>query len=325
MATDPVRRLEPVVRLAPAKVNLTLAVLGTRPDGFHDLHSVMVPLDLADRLSVAVAATGRRRHAPRRRLRPRTRRRQPRPAGDRRGPPRRAAGVGPPGAAAAPRRPPREADPRRGRAGRRLLGRGRGGRRCARGLGRDASIRRHAFGSRRSWARTCRSSWPVARRWSRGAESASPRWPGCGTRDPAHDRPGLLLVTPSCGISTPAVFRAWDEGARVAGGAARMASMHLAEELRNGRLRVADLLARASVAGGGQRPGARGDGRGARPRALQAGAAAAPRPGRSASPAPGPPTGRSILRMPRRPRPPTSSARRSPPATCPHRARTSRS
>ena len=29
------RRLEPVVRLAPAKVNLTLAVLGTRPDGYH--------------------------------------------------------------------------------------------------------------------------------------------------------------------------------------------------------------------------------------------------------------------------------------------------
>jgi 4-diphosphocytidyl-2-C-methyl-D-erythritol kinase len=65
--------------------------------------------------------------------------------------------------------------------------------------------------------------------------------------DPAHDRPGLLLVTPSCGISTPAAFRAWDQGARAAGGAARMASMHLAEELRNGRLRVADLLARASV------------------------------------------------------------------------------
>ena len=65
--------------------------------------------------------------------------------------------------------------------------------------------------------------------------------------DRTHDRPGLLLVTPSCGISTPAAFRAWDGGARVGGGAARMASQHLAEELRNGRLRVADLLARASV------------------------------------------------------------------------------
>ena len=48
--------LAPVIRLAPAKLNLTLAVLGTRPDGFHDLHSVMVPLGLADRLSLARAS-----------------------------------------------------------------------------------------------------------------------------------------------------------------------------------------------------------------------------------------------------------------------------
>src|SRR5262249_25968476 len=44
----------PVVRLAPAKLNLTLAVVGRRPDGYHTLHSVMAPLDLADRLTLAV-------------------------------------------------------------------------------------------------------------------------------------------------------------------------------------------------------------------------------------------------------------------------------
>ena len=65
--------------------------------------------------------------------------------------------------------------------------------------------------------------------------------------DERHDRPGLLLITPAVGISTPESFRAWDDGARAIGGAARLASAHLAEELRGGRLRVADLLARASV------------------------------------------------------------------------------
>jgi 4-diphosphocytidyl-2-C-methyl-D-erythritol kinase len=62
MAERPVaadRRLSPAVRLAPAKLNLTLAVAGRRPDGFHDLHSVMVPLALADRLSVAAGAGDR--------------------------------------------------------------------------------------------------------------------------------------------------------------------------------------------------------------------------------------------------------------------------
>jgi 4-diphosphocytidyl-2-C-methyl-D-erythritol kinase len=55
---DPTRRLAPVVRLAPAKLNLTLAVAGRRSDGYHDLHSIVVPLRVADRLSVA-AGTGR--------------------------------------------------------------------------------------------------------------------------------------------------------------------------------------------------------------------------------------------------------------------------
>jgi 4-diphosphocytidyl-2-C-methyl-D-erythritol kinase len=53
--SDPARRLTPVVRLASAKLNLTLAVVGRRPDGYHALHSVMVPLALADRLSLAAS------------------------------------------------------------------------------------------------------------------------------------------------------------------------------------------------------------------------------------------------------------------------------
>jgi 4-diphosphocytidyl-2-C-methyl-D-erythritol kinase len=51
--------LTPVVRMAPAKLNLTLAVGPLRRDGFHDLHTVMVPLALADRLSLARAAGSR--------------------------------------------------------------------------------------------------------------------------------------------------------------------------------------------------------------------------------------------------------------------------
>lgn len=53
MSLDPTRRITPVVRIAPAKLNLTLAVVGRRPDGYHALHSVMAPVALADRLSLA--------------------------------------------------------------------------------------------------------------------------------------------------------------------------------------------------------------------------------------------------------------------------------
>jgi 4-diphosphocytidyl-2-C-methyl-D-erythritol kinase len=39
----------------PAKLNLFLEVLGRRPDGYHDLATVMVPIDLADTIEVREA------------------------------------------------------------------------------------------------------------------------------------------------------------------------------------------------------------------------------------------------------------------------------
>jgi 4-diphosphocytidyl-2-C-methyl-D-erythritol kinase len=47
-----------VVRFAPAKLNLTLAILGQRDDGYHALHSIMVPLSLGDALTASAAAPG---------------------------------------------------------------------------------------------------------------------------------------------------------------------------------------------------------------------------------------------------------------------------
>ncbi len=41
---------------APAKVNLTLEVLGKRPDGYHDLRSLIVPVALCDRVELTAAA-----------------------------------------------------------------------------------------------------------------------------------------------------------------------------------------------------------------------------------------------------------------------------
>jgi len=47
-----------VVRFAPAKLNLTLAVVGQRSDGYHALHRSLVPLSLGDALTVSAAPAG---------------------------------------------------------------------------------------------------------------------------------------------------------------------------------------------------------------------------------------------------------------------------
>ena len=43
------------LRFAPAKLNLTLAVVGRREDGYHALHSVMVSLAFGDAVAVSAA------------------------------------------------------------------------------------------------------------------------------------------------------------------------------------------------------------------------------------------------------------------------------
>ncbi|MDD5758431.1 MAG: 4-(cytidine 5'-diphospho)-2-C-methyl-D-erythritol kinase [Desulfobulbaceae bacterium] len=51
----PIRELD---ILAPAKVNLFLSVLGKRPDGYHDLISVMQKIDLVDQLHLCLEGSG---------------------------------------------------------------------------------------------------------------------------------------------------------------------------------------------------------------------------------------------------------------------------
>lgn len=47
-----------VAFLAPAKLNISLEVFGKRPDGYHDIRSVMVPVSLYDEVEVAEAPDG---------------------------------------------------------------------------------------------------------------------------------------------------------------------------------------------------------------------------------------------------------------------------
>src|SRR5260221_10110211 len=44
--------LEAVKQFAPAKINLYLHILGRRPDGFHELETLMAPISLGDTLDI---------------------------------------------------------------------------------------------------------------------------------------------------------------------------------------------------------------------------------------------------------------------------------
>jgi 4-diphosphocytidyl-2-C-methyl-D-erythritol kinase len=242
--SDPVQRLAPVVRLAPSKINLTLAVVGRRGDGFHDLHSVVVPLALADRLSVA-----------------------PQPAGDDTlhvtgfdpGPKgdnlilraiastRAAARTSWPGA---PAPPPALA----ARLEKRIpVAAGLGGGSSDAAAAIDAAL--EAWGAsvgleeRVSLAAGIGSDVPLfmvagpALVEGRG-ERVTPLH---GVRRRAGEAvPGVLLVTPAVPVHTADVFAAWSAGAMAEPGTARRTSEHFASEFGSG-LGVGQLIERAAV------------------------------------------------------------------------------
>jgi 4-diphosphocytidyl-2-C-methyl-D-erythritol kinase len=238
-AIDPERRLSPVIRLAPAKLNLTLAVLGRRGDGYHELHSVLVPLGLADRLSLAIAGGNRDTlHV----------------TGVDAGPPEdnlvlralaaaRAAIVDRwPGG---PTVPPALAV----RLDKRIP--------VAAGLGGGSSDAAATIdGALEAWgaeldaenrlAVAARVGSDVPFFLAGGPALVEGRGERVARLDGLHGSPGVLLVTPAVAVPTPDVFAAFDAIRAQGDGSVRMTSMHLAEELR-AKLSTADLVARAGA------------------------------------------------------------------------------
>ena len=239
-ATREPAHLTPVVRLAPAKLNLTLAVVGRRADGFHDLHSVFVPLALHDVLTLAPSGPGGRSdtlHV----------------SGLDAGPTDdnlvlRAIAAGRDAIGEGPGRPPTPS--LAARLEKRIP--------VAAGLGGGSSDAAAAFdGALEAWGV---DDLDPARRLAAAAGVGSdvPFFlaggpalvEGRGERvtplTGVHGHPGVLLVTPRVTVRTPDVFAVFD-GARGTGdGSVRMTSAHLAQELGNG-LSTTDLIARAGV------------------------------------------------------------------------------
>jgi 4-diphosphocytidyl-2-C-methyl-D-erythritol kinase len=237
---DPLHRLTPVVRLAPAKLNLTLAIIGRRADGFHSLHSVILPLALADRLSLAVVASG----------------------GDVLRVDGFAVGVPDPDnlvlrAIAAARKEVRRAGvpapPLAARLDKRIP--------VAAGLGGGSSDAAAALdGALEAWGAALDDATRLT--VAAGLGSDVPFFLAGGAalvegrgervtplRGIVGDQPGVLVVTPPFPLATADVFAAFGAGyggAPPAPGPTRLSSEHLAAELRAG-LRATDLVARAGV------------------------------------------------------------------------------
>ena len=230
----------PAVRLAPAKLNLTLAVLGRRPDGFHALHSVMVPLGLSDRLSVAPAiGAADTLHV----------------AGADCGPDASNLVLRAIAAARAVVRTEHGPDAATGPLAARLEKRIP----VAAGLAGGSSDAAAAIDAAlEAWRTEVTVSGRLAAATSVGSDVAffgAGGWAVVEGRGERVERirsvrgpaPWVVLVTPAVAVSTPAVFAAWMAGARAAGhGAAAAASRHLADELRAGMTARA-LVVRAGI------------------------------------------------------------------------------
>ncbi len=237
--TDPLHRLSPVVRLAPAKLNLTLAVVGRREDGYHTLHSVFAPLTLADRLSLAPIAGHRDTlHV----------------TGLDAGPPadnlvlralattRSAVGGGWAGG-------PGPAPALAARLDKRIpVAAGLAGGSSDAAAAVDAAL--EVWGAeldehtRLAVAAQLGSDVPFF--MAGGPALVEGRGELVAPLHGLHGTPGVLLVTPMLAVPTPDVFAAFDAIRTHGDGSVWMSSAHLAEELRAG-LSAADLVARAGI------------------------------------------------------------------------------
>jgi 4-diphosphocytidyl-2-C-methyl-D-erythritol kinase len=229
----------PVVRLAHAKLNLTLAVVGREADGYHRLHSVFVPLGLADLLSLAPTTgatdslhvvgfdTGPQADNLIRRALTDTR-----AAVGGRWP----GGPGPAPALAV-------------RLEKRIP--------VAAGLGGGSSDAAATIdGALEAWDAELSTEQRLRVAAAIGSDVpfflvggpalVEGRGDAVAPLDGLHGTPGALLVTPAVSVKTPDVFAAFDALGSHGDGSVRLTSTHLAEELR-AKLSTADLVARAGA------------------------------------------------------------------------------